>query len=82
MISSFRNGYGLPALILVGLAGAAGFAATRSTAEEARVIPPPAVDEQAAGPGVGDRGCRGRMFLGRPGRLPACRRRDQRRFRL
>ena len=49
MISSFRNGYGLPALILVGLASAAGFAATRSTAEEARVIPPPAVDEQAAG---------------------------------
>ena len=49
MISSFRNGYGLPAVILVGLASAAGFAATRSTAEEARVIPPPAVDEQAAG---------------------------------
>jgi len=49
MISSFRNGYGLPAVILFGLAGAAAFAATRSTAEEARVIPPPAVDEQAAG---------------------------------
>jgi peptide-methionine (S)-S-oxide reductase len=49
MISSFRNGYGLPALILVGLAGAAGFAATRSTAEEARVVPAPAVDEQAGG---------------------------------
>jgi peptide-methionine (S)-S-oxide reductase len=47
MISSFRSGYGLPALILAGLAAAAGFAATRSTAEEARVIPPPAIDEQA-----------------------------------
>ena len=31
------------------IGGAAGFAATRSTAEEARVIPPPAVDEAASG---------------------------------
>jgi peptide-methionine (S)-S-oxide reductase len=49
MISSFRSGYGLPALILIGLAAAAGFAVTRSTAEEARVIPAPAVDEPASG---------------------------------
>jgi peptide-methionine (S)-S-oxide reductase len=49
MISSFRSGSSLPALMLVGLLAAAAFAATRSTAEEARVVPPPAVDEQAAG---------------------------------
>src|SRR5271170_5790731 len=51
MISSFRSGYGLPALILVGLAAAAGFAVTRSTAEEARVVPAPAVAEPASGNG-------------------------------
>ena len=51
MISSFRSGYGLPALILIGLAAAAGFAVTRSTAEEARVIPAPAVDEPASANG-------------------------------
>ncbi len=49
MISSFRNGPALPTLIVVGLLAAAGFVATRSTAEEARVVPPPAVDEQAGG---------------------------------
>jgi peptide-methionine (S)-S-oxide reductase len=49
VISSFKNGYAFPAVVLVGLLAAAGFAATRSTAEEARVIPPPAVDEQAGG---------------------------------
>ena len=49
MISSFKNGSAFPALILVGLLTAAGFAATRSTAEEARVVPAPAVDEQANG---------------------------------
>jgi peptide-methionine (S)-S-oxide reductase len=47
MISSFKTGFAFPALLLAGLAAAAGFAATRSTAEEARVIPPPAVDESA-----------------------------------
>ncbi len=49
MISSFKRSASLPALILVGLVAAVGFAATRSTAEEARVIPAPALDEQAAG---------------------------------
>jgi peptide-methionine (S)-S-oxide reductase len=49
MISSFKTGFAFPALLLTGLLAAAGFAATRSTAEEARVIPPPAMDEQASG---------------------------------
>ena len=49
MISSFKNGSAFPAMILVGLLTAAGFAATRSTAEEARVVPAPAFDEQANG---------------------------------
>jgi peptide-methionine (S)-S-oxide reductase len=49
MISSFKRGATFPALILVGLLSAAGFVATRSTAEEARAAPPPAVDEQANG---------------------------------
>ena len=49
MISSFKKGPGLPALILVGLLAAAGFVASRSTAEEARVLPTPAVDEQGNG---------------------------------
>lgn len=47
MISSFKRGSAFPALLLVGLLSAAAFAATRSTAEEARAAPPPAVDEQA-----------------------------------
>ena len=51
MISSFRNGPAFPTLIVVGLLAAAGFVATRSTAEEARVIPAPALDEQAGGKG-------------------------------
>lgn len=49
MISSFKRGSVFPALLLVGLLSAAGFVATRSTAEEARAVPPPAVDEQAGG---------------------------------
>jgi peptide-methionine (S)-S-oxide reductase len=49
MISSFKRGAALPALMLVGLLSAAGFVATRSTAEEARVAPPPTIDEQANG---------------------------------
>ena len=49
MISSFKRSSGLPTLIVVGLLAAAGFAATRSTAEEARVIPAPAADEAAGG---------------------------------
>ena len=49
MISSFKRGSAFPALLLVGLLSAAGFVATRSTAEEARAVPPPAVDEQAGG---------------------------------
>jgi peptide-methionine (S)-S-oxide reductase len=46
MISSFKRGAAFPALMLVGLLAAAGFVATRSTAEEARPAPLPAVDEQ------------------------------------
>ena len=49
MISSFKRGAAFPALMLVGLLAAAGFVATRSTAEEARTVPPPALDEQANG---------------------------------
>jgi peptide-methionine (S)-S-oxide reductase len=49
VISSFKRGSGLPTLIVVGLLAAAGFAATRSTAEEARVVPAPAADEAAGG---------------------------------
>ena len=49
VISSFRRGAAFPALLLAGLLAAAGFVATRSTAEEARVVPAPAVDEQASG---------------------------------
>ena len=49
MISSFKTSFAFPALLLAGLAAAAGFAATRSTAEEARVVPAPAIDEPASG---------------------------------
>jgi len=49
VISSFKRSSALPTLIVVGLLAAVGFAATRSTAEEARVIPPPVVDEAAGG---------------------------------
>jgi peptide-methionine (S)-S-oxide reductase len=49
VISSFKRGSALPAVILVGLLAMAAFVATRSTAEEARVAPPPAIDEQSGG---------------------------------
>jgi peptide-methionine (S)-S-oxide reductase len=49
MIASFKRGAAFPALLLGGLLAGVGFVATRSTAEEARVLPPPAVDEQAGG---------------------------------
>jgi peptide-methionine (S)-S-oxide reductase len=49
MFSSLRNGPALPTLIVVGLLAAAGFAVTRSTAEEARVVPAPAIDEPTGG---------------------------------
>ena len=49
MISSFKRGSSFPALILIGLLSAAAFFVTRSTAEEARAVPTPAVDEQASG---------------------------------
>jgi peptide-methionine (S)-S-oxide reductase len=49
VISSFKRGSSFPAVILVGLLAAAAFAVTRSTAEEARVAPPPALDEQTNG---------------------------------
>jgi peptide-methionine (S)-S-oxide reductase len=47
MISSFNRGSAFPGLFLLGLLSSAGLVATRSTAEEARIAPPPAVDEQA-----------------------------------
>ena len=46
MISSFKRGSSLPALVLIGLLSTAAFFVTRSTAEEARVAPTPTVDEQ------------------------------------
>jgi peptide-methionine (S)-S-oxide reductase len=49
MISSFKKGAVFPALGLLALLIPAGLVATRSTAEEARVAPPPALDEQAGG---------------------------------
>jgi peptide-methionine (S)-S-oxide reductase len=49
MISSFKRGSSLPVLVLIGLLSTAAFFVTRSTAEEARNVPAPAVDEQAAG---------------------------------
>jgi peptide-methionine (S)-S-oxide reductase len=49
MISSFKRGSSFPALILIGLLSTAAFFVTRSTAEEARAVPTPAVDEQASG---------------------------------
>ena len=49
MISSFKRGSSFPALVLVGLLSGAAFFVTRSTAEEARNVPTPTVDEQAAG---------------------------------
>jgi len=47
MISSFKRGSSFPALVLIGLLSGAAFFVTRSTAEEARAVPNPAVDEQA-----------------------------------
>ncbi|MBV9906365.1 MAG: peptide-methionine (S)-S-oxide reductase MsrA, partial [Hyphomicrobiales bacterium] len=47
MITSFNRGSSWPAFILIGLLSTAAFFVTRSTAEEARVAPTPAVDEQA-----------------------------------
>jgi peptide-methionine (S)-S-oxide reductase len=49
MISSFKRGSSFPALILIGLLSTAAFFVTRSTAEESRVVPTPAVDEVASG---------------------------------
>jgi peptide-methionine (S)-S-oxide reductase len=49
MISSFKRGSSLPALLIIGLLAAAGFVTTRSTAEEARTVPTPVVDEQTSG---------------------------------
>ena len=46
MISSFKRGSSFPALVLIGLLSGAAFFVTRSTAEEARTVPPPTVDEQ------------------------------------
>ena len=49
MIPSFKSGSGLAAAMLVGLTAAVGLLASRTTAEEARVIPAPAADEPAGG---------------------------------
>jgi peptide-methionine (S)-S-oxide reductase len=49
MISSFKRGAALPALALAGLLCTVAFVATRSTAEEARILPPPAADESTGG---------------------------------
>ena len=49
MISSFKRGSSFPVVVLIGLLSTAAFFVTRSTAEEARTVPTPAVDEQAAG---------------------------------
>jgi peptide-methionine (S)-S-oxide reductase len=49
MISSFKRGSSVPVLILIGLLSTAAFFVTRSTAEEARNVPAPTVDEQATG---------------------------------
>jgi peptide-methionine (S)-S-oxide reductase len=49
MISSFNRGSSWPVLVLIGLLSTAAFFVTRSTAEEARVAPTPAVDEQMGG---------------------------------
>jgi peptide-methionine (S)-S-oxide reductase len=49
MISSFKRGSSFPALVLIGLLSGAAFFVTRSTAEEARNVPTPTVDEQTAG---------------------------------
>ena len=49
MISPFKRGSSFPALVLIGLLSTAAFFVTRSTAEEARNVPAPAVDEQASG---------------------------------
>jgi peptide-methionine (S)-S-oxide reductase len=49
MISSFKRGSSFPVLVLIGLLSTAAFFVTRSTAEEARNVPAPTVDEQAAG---------------------------------
>ena len=46
MISSFKRGSSFPVLVLIGLLSTAAFFVTRSTAEEARNVPTPAVDEQ------------------------------------
>src|SRR5271165_5333693 len=47
MIASFKDRSPLIALVLVVLAAMAGFASSRSPAEEAHVVPPPKLDEAA-----------------------------------
>ncbi len=49
MIAQLKNQAGNVALIVGGLLMAVAFGAPRSTAEEARLVPPPAVDEPADG---------------------------------
>jgi peptide-methionine (S)-S-oxide reductase len=49
VISSFKRGASFPAVILIGLLSTAAFFVTRSTAEEARAVPTPTIDEQAGG---------------------------------
>jgi peptide-methionine (S)-S-oxide reductase len=47
MISSFKRGSSFPVFVLIGLLSTAAFFVTRSTAEEARNVPAPTVDELA-----------------------------------
>src|SRR3984957_8134008 len=49
MISSFKRGSSFPVVVLIGLLSTAAFFVTRSTAEEARSVPTPTVDEQTTG---------------------------------
>ena len=49
MISSFKRGSSFPVIVLIGLLSTAAFFVTRSTAEEARNVPAPSIDEQAFG---------------------------------
>ena len=82
MISSFKRGSAFPALILLALLTSAGFVATRSTAEEARVVPPPAVDEQASGKASEVAVIAGGCFWGVQGVFQHVEGRDQRGVRL
>ena len=52
MNSTFKPGAGAATLMIAGAFAAASLATSAATAEEARLVPPPAVDEQASGSGA------------------------------